>query len=478
MTVTLTYEPTPLNRVKIEANGFDVGATHARVERSTNQVTWETVRCGTAAPLVTGTVTVYDYEFAPDVVNHYRVIAPNTPTFINAGAAAHAVNASVAPALPAGLQAGDLLLVLAAIRNSGAGTVNQPTGYTTIIDGSNVKLFGKLAGAGEVAPTVSFTGGVAGADTSAQTAAFRDVQLSTVGAIAVLNASAQDIIAPALTFTETVTEGVRVWIGWKQDDWTSVAPVNNGTEIGEPDTTTGDDQGIVWNYWIITTTTPFASSSQRVFTVTGGAAAISRGGTTQFKPTDQVQSASLTPTLDRVWLKVVSSPFLNRALDCVLDGEVTRSPRHGLFEVINRDHPVAVTDRRGSREQVLRVTTRTHGEHEDLDFVLRLGEPVFVHAPAASEVRTQHAVIGETREVRPVRNVLRDGVDAACERDYRSFTLPLREVAAPGVAVCGSTITWQGVLNTYATWADLLAVETSWFDLLQNVGQPSDVIVP
>ena len=62
--------------------------------------------------------------------------------------------------------------------------------------------------------------------------------------------------------------------GWKQDDWTSVATVSGFTEIDEPDTTTGDDQGIVWDYRIDTTpdlVTPGAS-----FVVTGGASAISR----------------------------------------------------------------------------------------------------------------------------------------------------------------------------------------------------------
>ena len=64
-----------------------------------------------------------------------------------------------------------------------------------------------------------------------------------------------------------------------------------------------------------------------------------------------------------------------------------------------------------------------------------------------------------------------------CGNDWHVFNLPLREVAAPGADVCGSTITWQGVINTYATWQDVLNNEATWFDLMQNIGTPADVIV-
>lgn len=52
------------------------------VERSTNQVTWVTVRGGASLP--SGAIALDDYEFAPDVLNYYRVTgqtaASITPT--------------------------------------------------------------------------------------------------------------------------------------------------------------------------------------------------------------------------------------------------------------------------------------------------------------------------------------------------------------------------------------------------------------
>jgi hypothetical protein len=203
-------------------------------------------------------------------VNSVTAIANVSPSFVAAGTVAHATNASVTPTMPAGVQAGDLLLVLAAIRNSGTGTVDTPSGYTVLLTSGNMTLLGKVHTGTESAPTITFTGGVANADTSAQMCAFRGVGITVHDSEALLNSSAQNITYPALDISRD--NCAVIYLGWKQDDWTSVA--SPGTEIGEPDTTTGDDQGIVWAYTLQTTATAIASG---VFTVTGGASAISRG---------------------------------------------------------------------------------------------------------------------------------------------------------------------------------------------------------
>ncbi|MGH3658896.1 MAG: hypothetical protein ACRDUA_19760, partial [Micromonosporaceae bacterium] len=70
MTVTLTYDAA-LARVQLSADG--VTGQYATVERSLNELLWEPVRGGVAAPVVGGVVALDDYEFTPDRVNHYRV---------------------------------------------------------------------------------------------------------------------------------------------------------------------------------------------------------------------------------------------------------------------------------------------------------------------------------------------------------------------------------------------------------------------
>ncbi len=207
-------------------------------------------------------------------------IAASTITAVSAGTVAHGNNATVIPGLPAGLAVGDLLLCFAAIRNSGTGVPNTPANGMVRLPvfpaNSNVQLFGKIAEPTGSTTTVSFTGGVANADTSAQLFAvrgkFSNINNVVSSASWCLNTSAQNITYPGLTIWEP--NCVVFYLGWKQDDWTSVATISGATEIGEPSTTTGDDQGIVWDYAIQTTATHIGSGE---FAVTGGASAISRG---------------------------------------------------------------------------------------------------------------------------------------------------------------------------------------------------------
>ncbi|PRY35331.1 hypothetical protein [Umezawaea tangerina] len=204
------------------------------------------------------------------------------PALVAAGTAAHADNASVVPGLPAGLAEGQLLTVLAAIRNSGTGvpTVSALTalGYVVLIDASNVVLFGKIATAADLlgAPTVSFTGGAAGATTSAQMACFTGALPLVVDSNNQLNGSAQDILVSA-PLTMAGGASLVIMVGWKQDDWTSVATLSPLAEIGEPSSILGNDQGLVWD-WMACNGTSTGPTVGPSFTVTGGAAAISRSG--------------------------------------------------------------------------------------------------------------------------------------------------------------------------------------------------------
>lgn len=204
------------------------------------------------------------------------VTAVANPAFRSVGTATHADNASVAPGLPAGHAERDLLVVLAAIRNSGTGTVNTPTGYTLLADGSNVRLFGKVDNGAEAAPTVAFTGGAAGATCSVQMAAFQRVALTApVDDAVALNGASQDMAILQSTTRSGPLQAV-VAFGWKQDDWTSVTALTGATEIAEFFSTLGSDQGLTWNYQMCDglTTAPWGES----FVVTGGTSQISRTG--------------------------------------------------------------------------------------------------------------------------------------------------------------------------------------------------------
>lgn len=208
-------------------------------------------------------------------------IADTLFTFGAVGTATHADNAAVTPGAPAGVVTGNLLVILAAIRNLGTGTVNVPSGWTRwplFNDTENVALLARVAQSnGEAMPSVTFTGGVAGADTSAQCArfggSFHDVANLPVRWGRVGSLSAADIAYPATQVP--YRNSLVLYVGWRADDWTSVATIAGATEIGDAPTITGNDQGIVWDYLIQTTPVDIAAGA---FTVTGGAANVVLGG--------------------------------------------------------------------------------------------------------------------------------------------------------------------------------------------------------
>lgn len=463
MTVTLTYEST-LSRVKVTADGLGAAAT-ALVERSLDQVTWTTVRCGLDAPTATGgVVTVYDYEFSSDVVNYYRVTSPKAVSFVGVGTAATANNTSVTPGLPAGVAAGDVMLLEVSTRTNG--TPNVPTGYSMLLSLGNFALMGKIHSGSEVAPTVTFTGSVSGDDNLGRMSAFRNLQLSPTTAETQAN-SAQNIGYHSLTVPHS---GMLALLAiWKQDDWTTASAGAPWTSIGDAVSTAGNDAAQGWYYQLQSSKVNVPTGS---VSVTGGTSAASLAVIAAWDATTLVQTSSITPSITTLWLKSVGKPFLNRSFNCVTNiSDITRAPRHSLFEIIGRSYPVAVTDLRQSREVTIELVTRTTQEHVDLDFILSLGESMFVHTPAMYPLPSMYVVINQTSEQRPL-------LSKPCGDDWRKFTLPLREVAAPGLDVCGSTVTWQSVINQYVTWQALQAGETSWLDLLTNVGSPADVIVP
>ncbi len=204
-------------------------------------------------------------------------VAASLVTYGAVGIALHANNASVQPGLPDSLAQGNLMIMFACIRNSGAGVPDTISGWTRLAvfpANANAQVFAKVAGASESAPTQTFSGGVANACTSAQIIRLAGLWHSAanvlIGAASRLNPSAQNIIYPGVP-KPVCDNAIALWFGWKADDWTTTTPP--GTKIADPSTQQGDDQGITWSYSIQTAATGLAAAA---ITVTDGGAAISR----------------------------------------------------------------------------------------------------------------------------------------------------------------------------------------------------------
>lgn len=469
MSVTATYLD-DLSRVRLECTGAPAAADHAVIERSTDGgITWATVRGGDTVSLDAGACVLDDYEFAPGVLNTYRAsyVDAADPSWVGVAAAVQADNATVNPTLPAGLVDGDVLVLMAASRSTSA-TVNLPggSGWFLYADLGNFRVFLRTYTSGVIAPPVSVTGGAAGDDLVAQIGAVRNVDL-TIGATGwttAVNAAAQNIAAPGIA-VGLLTPNLLVRFGWKQGISTSSSQAG-WTVITRTSTTAGTGETVIWHHKTTGTDEPNGTIS-----LSGGSAAVSKAVTMRFPRAPYLDrpTTTITPGMDRIWLKHPGRPYLNRPITVVDWSEIKRPARSGVFDVVGRSYPVAVTELRGSRRYTLTITTTSLAAHDDLDGALSAGEPVLVHVPTGCPVPGMYAIVGDTTSARPRRG----------RRSARRYLdLPLVEVAAPAGTLVGSTVTWQGVLNAFATWADVLAAEPTWADLLDRIGTPGDVIVP
>ena len=194
------------------------------------------------------------------------------PSFRSVGTVSHGDNATLNPALPAGQLVGDQLICVQVIRNEGA-VANVPAGYSPRVATSHFMISTKISvGAGESAPSCTFSGGAAGDTTSAFVIASQNSPLiHSDGGTPLLNGSFQNIAIPSTLPTKS--NGILWVFAWKKDDWTSVAPPTWLTEVVDASTATGNDQG-VWAGYLLIPYNRDASPSDTLV-VTGGASAIS-----------------------------------------------------------------------------------------------------------------------------------------------------------------------------------------------------------
>lgn len=220
-----------------------------------------------------------------------------TPTAGAAGTAAHGVNASVVPGLPAGMtpDIGTMMILVAGIRNSGTGTVDSTSlataGWPLISAFGNMAVHYRYYKTGDTAPTVAFLNGAANEDTTARIFSFPGLSHTVdYDAQQLLNGSAANVNYTGYSVWSAKQDGIRetnlvhVIALWKQDDTSGVTAPAGFTKAWEASTTTGNDQSMALCYRIDTTATAVASSSA---TFAGGAAAISRAITIALRPMQQ-----------------------------------------------------------------------------------------------------------------------------------------------------------------------------------------------
>jgi hypothetical protein len=180
-----------------------------------------------------------------------------------------------------------------------------------------------------------------------------------------------------------------------------------------------------------------------------------------------VFTTTITPAQSGVWLKSITRPFLNRAVTVVDHSDIVRPARQGIFNVVGRSYPIAVTDVRGSRRWTMTVKAETVVDADALELVFASGDPLYVQTDGQHDIPGGYVV---------VEDMGRSRYGHLSQRRY--FSLPMVEVAPPGPEVVGATSTWETLIAEFGTWSAVLAEFGTWADVLEHVADPEVVIVP
>jgi hypothetical protein len=210
-----------------------------------------------------------------------------------------------------------------------------------------------------------------------------------------------------------------------------------------------------------------ATATAGSITVTGGSAATSSVLYTSMQARAFVSQevGNVTPALSRVWMKNPIAPYLNVAVTVISIDDITNPARTGVFDIIGRMNPVAVTDVYGSDKTTIGLRTTDDATMEDLRSRLKTGQVQFIHAPKGSRTPTGYFVLGDLDKSFP-----------SSTGTARRLSFPATGVAAPDPSVAAVISTYQTVINDYATYAALIAAKATYADVLLLVGSPSDVI--
>lgn len=184
-------------------------------------------------------------------------------------------------------------------------------------------------------------------------------------------------------------------------------------------------------------------------------------------PSSSFYTDDIAPAQAGVWFKSITRPFLNRAVEVVNYSDISRPGRNGIFDVIGRSFPVAVTDVRGSRRWTYELVTQTTTDADALELVFASGDPLYVQTDGENDIPSGYVV---------VQDMARSRWGHQSQRRY--FSLPVVEVAAPSADIVGTTGTWETLLAEFGSWNAVLAEFGTWLEVADYVADPTVVIVP
>jgi len=474
LSITATYND-DFGRVQISFTGANTDADYAKVEWSKDQITWSTIRGGDVVPVSAGAGHIDHYDgYVFGVVNYYRVTAIDSAsvTSLTAGAFTTGNNSTLAPPLPGGVAAGNMMVLKVSHRNTAA-TVTTPTGWTRIASGSgHFEHFYRAYQAGDAAPSVAFSGGSAGDSCSAQVLGWINAG-TPLHVQTQVNTSAQDVAYPGGTSPTKNT----VWLldAWKQSAGTSGATAPPSFTDQQGAANTAGANGETHLSWRTDQATNLNSFTSGVSVWTGGSAAVSKARLLRVPVRDFTDqgTTSMTPVLPGpnskpYWLMNPGRPGQNIRVEITGFTEITQGGKTGVFEIVGRSAPVIVSDIMESPAYEFTIDAPDKQAAKELAARIALGDPMYLLvADPNADIDTFYFTALSLKRT----------LDAPMSS--WSVTVSAREVSQPAPAVYGSTYIWNDVTSNYASWTAVLAdpQNTSWSNLVDKISS-SVIIVP
>jgi len=186
-------------------------------------------------------------------------------------------------------------------------------------------------------------------------------------------------------------------------------------------------------------------------------------------------SACVTPLQDEVWLKSVTYPLFNRALECVDWDALSRTSRAGFFDIKGRHEILAITDVGSSASFNLTLVTRSRAENRALVALLTFGGVLYLQPPGDTEEDCEDGFSGIPGGfVVPSSSVQNHSMRG---QPLWQWEIQFTRVAASDMeGIVPTTITWEQLwerLGDTGTWEDVWALWSTWQELWSTQGSIS-----
>lgn len=175
-----------------------------------------------------------------------------------------------------------------------------------------------------------------------------------------------------------------------------------------------------------------------------------------------IESAQVTVASGgQTWLKHPGKPALNRTVQPTRPPDLTRPIDMGVFPVLGRRLPVAVSATRRSATGTLELTSATDDERAGLLNLFVDGAVLLLATPGGYGLGRLFLAVGDVDEQRPA---------GAAPEPTRVWQVPFTVVGAPVGSVLAAGNSYSDVQGTYASYGDLLEAEGTYEALLAGVG--------